>query len=398
MSVLGGCSASLGQVAVPQIEATSTTAILAPTVDALDTPPAPTASAALPVADWAAIAAELRSAIVMVRATFPETVLFYEGKGSGTGIIVGAGGKAVYIITNAHVVQGAAIVTVALPGDARERAANVIAVSACDDLAVLRVVDGAGLTVAPLARQAPQVGDPVVAMGYPLGDFLGTDLTLTTGIVSKVGATFDDLAYSDLIQTDTAINSGNSGGPLINAVGEVVGINTLGFDPAFADGLNFAIAVPAVQERIDDLLTGQHYQWLGLSLVIGHWGELLADAIESGSPAARMGVEAGDVILKIEGLSVSSPLDVCRILRSHSDGDALSIEVERTTTTEIQQLCGELVVGRPDDGMPLTVRSAELLELAEESWWPEAEPTEEVPVEAEPTEEVPVEAEPTEEA
>ncbi|MCS6889944.1 MAG: trypsin-like peptidase domain-containing protein, partial [Chloroflexus sp.] len=172
--------------------------------------------------------------------------------------------KSAYIITNAHVVQGAAIVTVALTDDRQPRPARVIGLSACDDLAILKVDVIDGLRPATFSTTPPRIGEPVMAFGYPLDHLLGGSMSVTQGVISKLHMSFPDLPYVELIQTDTAINPGNSGGPLVNRNGHVVGITSLGLWPGFADGINFAIPVYSSAELIATLQGGKRYQWLGM--------------------------------------------------------------------------------------------------------------------------------------
>jgi S1-C subfamily serine protease len=141
--------------------------------------------------------------------------------GAGTGIVMDGDG---HILTNAHVVDGAQDVKVTVNG--KEQAASVVGIDADDDIAVLQLSDASGITPATFATGSVAVGDPVVAIGNALA--LEGGPTVTEGIVSALGRTIDtDEGHLDgLIQTDAAISSGNSGGPLANASGQVVGVNT----------------------------------------------------------------------------------------------------------------------------------------------------------------------------
>ncbi len=152
----------------------------------------------------------------------------YESTGAGTGVVIGytETGQAL-ILTNAHVVEGATSVAVSLDADSQPREATVVAGDSSSDVAVLQVADVTGLEVAALATATEAtVGDEVLAIGNALA--LEGGMTVTRGIVSATGRSIDTTsgALSNLIQTDAAISSGNSGGPLVNAAGEVVGINT----------------------------------------------------------------------------------------------------------------------------------------------------------------------------
>jgi putative serine protease PepD len=174
--------------------------------------------------------------------------------GAGTGIVLDTSGL---ILTNAHVIEGASSITVTVPGSSTPRAATLVASDTGADLALLRVSDTSGLVAAPLGSSSDlQVGDDVVAIGNALA--LEGGLTVTEGIVSATGRTLDTgtSQLSDLIQTDAAISSGNSGGPLVNAAGEVVGINTAvatSSGSVSASNIGFAISIDNAKQVVDQL-------------------------------------------------------------------------------------------------------------------------------------------------
>ncbi len=176
-----------------------------------------------------------------------------EGEGAGSGIVLDTDG---HVLTNAHVVAGASEVTVTVNGE--DRAATVIGANAADDIAVLRLDDARGLTPAALGSSATvAVGDPVVAIGNALA--LDGGPTVTQGIVSALDRSIDTMSgsLSGLLQTDAAISSGNSGGPLVNAAGEVVGINTAvaaSSAGVSASNIGFAISMDTADEVVDELL------------------------------------------------------------------------------------------------------------------------------------------------
>ena len=161
------------------------------------------------------------------------------------------------ILTNAHVVEGASAITVTVPGSSTPRTATVVASDAGADLALLQVDDTSGLVAAPLGSSADlQVGDDVVAIGNALA--LEGGLTVTQGIVSATGRSLETESgqLDDLIQTDAAISSGNSGGPLVNAAGEVVGINTAvatSSGAVSASNIGFAISIDTAREVVSAL-------------------------------------------------------------------------------------------------------------------------------------------------
>jgi len=146
-----------------------------------------------------------------------------QGQGAGTGIVLDSQG---HVLTNAHVVNGATEVSVTLAGDSRSRSAEVVGADTDADIAVLKVDDTEGLQPATFSQKGVQVGDEVVAIGNALA--LEGGPTVTEGIVSALGRSIrtENGNLTGLIQTDAAISSGNSGGPLVDAFGEVVGVNT----------------------------------------------------------------------------------------------------------------------------------------------------------------------------
>jgi putative serine protease PepD len=177
------------------------------------------------------------------------------GTGAGTGIVFDDKGD---IITNAHVVEGATSVEVTVPGDATPRAATVIASDSTNDIAIVRVTDTTGLVPATFGDSASmQVGDQVIAIGNALA--LEGGLTVTEGIVSAVNRSIetDTSTLTDLIQTDAAISSGNSGGALVNAAGEVIGINTAvasSSGTVQASNIGFAISIAKATSVANTLL------------------------------------------------------------------------------------------------------------------------------------------------
>ena len=169
-----------------------------------------------------------------------------EGEAAGTGIVFDGSG---HIVTNAHVVDGATSITVTLAGETAARKATVVSVDATHDVAVLRVGDTTGLKPATFATSDVHVGDQVVAVGNALA--LKGGMTVTQGIVSAIDRsiqTDESSQLTGLIQTDAPISSGNSGGPLMNAAGEVVGMNTaVAGSSGSVNAANIGFAISAAQ-------------------------------------------------------------------------------------------------------------------------------------------------------
>jgi 2-alkenal reductase len=269
------------------------------------------------------------------------------GQATGTGVIVDAKG---YIITNNHVVEGAQKIEVLFEnGDKSE--AKLIGADAFSDLAVLQVTGKTMPAVAPLGDSAAlQVGEPVIAIGSALGNFRNT---VTVGVVSALNRRLsanDASAQEGLIQTDAAINHGNSGGPLLNAAGQVVGINTLvvrdtsGGD--VAEGLGFAIPVNTAKYVFAQLtdkgkvarpFIGITYQTLNAQVAAANnvnakEGAWVQD-VTANSPAARAGLRSGDVVTSINGATLTEDTPLPALMLKFKPGDTVQLTVLRDGKT-----------------------------------------------------------------
>ena len=265
------------------------------------------------------------------------------GASSGTGVVLSQDG---YIVTNCHVVEGAQSISVLLTDD-RQLTAYVVGADPVSDLAVL-YVEAADLTPAEFGdSDALRVGDAVAAIGDPLGaEFRGT---MTDGIVSAINRdVVTEGRTMTLIQTNAALNSGNSGGPLLNCYGQVVGINTLKIsafvDQAGVEGLGFAIPSTTVKEVVDQLIaqgyvsgrpslgiTGDAVSQLEQKLYRLPAGVLVQD-VQSGSCADRAGIIAGDVIQYANKTRVESVDELNNLLYSLTAGDTLELTIYRYRT------------------------------------------------------------------
>ena len=262
------------------------------------------------------------------------------GSATGTGVILSSNG---YLVTNYHVVRQALSVAATLT-DGRELRASLVGQDPVSDLAVLQV-DADDLTPAQFGdSDSLRVGDAVVAIGDPLGVELRG--TMTDGIVSAISRDVQvDGRTMNLIQTNAALNSGNSGGPLINRFGQVIGINTMKIG-AFADssgveGLGFAIPSATVQEVVNQLLSQGYVSgrpWLGVE------GEsfsafyqrfyrvpkgLYVTQVQSGSPAEDAGLRTGDILLTADGSAVTDMESLDTQLYTHVPGDTMTFSVYR---------------------------------------------------------------------
>ncbi|MBT8170513.1 serine protease [Phaeobacter gallaeciensis] len=261
-------------------------------------------------------------------------------QGLGSGFILEADGL---IVTNHHVVDGADTVTVRLSDD-REFEAQVIGMDALTDLALLRIDAGETLPAVELGdSDVIRVGEDVVAVGNPFG----LSSTVTTGIVSAKGRNISEGPYAEFLQTDAAINKGNSGGPLFNMQGDVVGVNSAIYSPTGGSvGLGFAVTSNIVDTIVADLKDdGQvNRGWLGVSIqnlnadiaaamgLEGTKGALVSDIVPD-SPSQGV-LKPGDVIVAFNGTPVKSSADLPRLVGATKAGNDSRIEVFRNGRPE----------------------------------------------------------------
>lgn len=275
---------------------------------------------------------------------------------SGSGVIISADG---YILTNNHVVESTSQVSVIL-ADGSELPATVIGTDQYADLAVLRA-EGTMPAVARLGNSdLLKPGETVIAIGSPLGDFKNT---VTVGVISATGRmieTNNGYVMEDLIQTDAAINQGNSGGPLVNLAGEVIGINTLivrgGFGSAVAEGLGFAIPSSSVSIIGEQIIIDGYFarpylgiRWQSVTPALAQryglgaqWGAYITEIIPD-SPADQAGLQPGDIITRIGERTIDENTPFVNALFHNSPGEAVNIEYVRGQEhIEGQVMLGEL--------------------------------------------------------
>ncbi|MBI4204935.1 MAG: DegQ family serine endoprotease [Betaproteobacteria bacterium] len=273
----------------------------------------------------------------------------FQSQSLGSGFVISTDG---YILTNAHVVDAADEITVKL-NDKREFKAKVIGADRRTDIALIKI-DASGL-------QAVRVGDPtrlkvgewVVAIGSPFG----FENTVTAGIVSAKGRSLPQENFVPFIQTDVAVNPGNSGGPLFNLRGEVVGINSQIYSRTGGFmGLSFAIPIDVANDIAQQLrstgkvtrgrigvviqpITKELAESFGLSKPAG----ALVNSVEKGGPAEKAGIESGDVILRFDGKSVSSSEDLPRIVGGTRPGSKVTVQLWRNKAArDVQVVVAEL--------------------------------------------------------
>ena len=273
--------------------------------------------------------------VVSISCSFPS------GSSTGTGVILTEDG---YIVTNCHVVEDAQSIHVRLT-DGRDLSASIVGTDAISDLAVL-AVSAADLSPAQLGDSSSlRVGDSVVAIGDPLGVELRG--TMTDGIISAINRDIQvEGRIMNLIQTNAALNSGNSGGPLINCYGQVIGINTMKMGDTMSvagvEGLGFAIPSATVKDIVNQLIR-QGYVSGRPSL--GIRGESISSfyqlyyrlpnglhitAVEEGSSAAEVGIAPGDILISIDGVRITDSDTLQKQEFSYLPGDTVQVVIYRS--------------------------------------------------------------------
>ncbi|MFM1776924.1 MAG: hypothetical protein RLZZ260_491 [Actinomycetota bacterium] len=282
----------------------------------------------------AKVAARLANSVVTISTTVEED--FGGGRGVGTGVVLTSDGQ---ILTNAHVVEDASEVVVRFAGETEPRVAKILASDLGNDLALLKI-DATGLVAATFAKPGSvQIGDAVIAIGYALA--LDGGPTVTSGIVSALKRTIetDSGALNSLIQTDAAISSGNSGGPLVNLKGEVVGINTAvarGDSTSAANNIGFSISVDEVLIVVEQLrkqASGvvRDDGFLGVGLAAredGGQGAIITD-VQADSPADKAGILIDDVVLAVDGEPIDGQAGLVAAIRDAEPGQTVKIEILR---------------------------------------------------------------------
>jgi serine protease Do len=285
-------------------------------------------------------------AVVTVVGTIPGQVTFFgqtaDQTVSGSGFFISDQG---YVVTNNHVVEGTKDVSIVLSNGIQEKA-TVVGADQYSDIAVLKT-DGNVPGVAVLGNSdALQPGESVIAIGSPLGDFKNT---VTVGVVSATGRSIDTgqgYQVEDLIQTDAAINHGNSGGPLVDLAGEVIGINTLIVRNTgsgdVAEGLGFAIPINTAQAVARQIIQKGYFArpYMGISFqpinpdiasrydLAAQWG-IYVTSVAGDSPAGRAGLQQGDIIVKVGGIALDESHSYINTLFTFKPGDQIALDLIR---------------------------------------------------------------------
>lgn len=279
-----------------------------------------------------------------------------QGSGTGTGIVMSEDG---YIMTNAHVVNGFSNLTVTM-SDKTEYAATLVGLDTQTDLAVIKV-KATGLTPGEFGNSdSLKVGDAVVAIGNPLGlDYAGT---VTDGIISALSREVEmEGTTMNYLQTNAAINSGNSGGPLVNSEGQIIGINSAKIDSSVAEGMGFAIPINDALPIVNELAKNGYVSGRPM---IGISGENIDEqtaaynhvptgvyvtAVEAGSAAEKAGIQVGSLITAIDGTSIASVADLNQVKNSHKPGESVTLTVYNVQTGQSSDVKVKLTEYVPTD-------------------------------------------------
>jgi serine protease Do len=295
--------------------------------------------------------ARVGPAVVTVVGIIPGQQTFFgtnsDQQVSGSGVIISSQG---YILTNNHVVEGTDSVGVVL-ANGEQRPAKLVGSDRFSDIAILKV-EGAIPAVATLGNSDKlTAGETVIAIGSPLGDLKNT---VTVGVVSATGRSLDSgsgYQLTDMIQTDAAINHGNSGGPLVNLAGDVIGINTLvvrnsGSSSDAAEGLGFAVPTNTARATSDQIIQkgyfarpylGVSYQWITPDIASNYdlpvkWGAYVTQ-LDANSPARAAGIQRGDIITKIGEQTLDDTHPYINALFAQAPGKSAIIEIIRSGKT-----------------------------------------------------------------
>ncbi len=288
---------------------------------------------------------EVSPAVVTVIGTIPGKMTIFgrtpNGQVSGSGVIISPKG---YIVTNNHVVENTKDLSVAL-SNGTQLSAEIVSTDKYADLAVLKV-NGDMPAVATFGNSDNlKPGETVIAIGSPLGQFRNT---VTVGVVSATGRSLDTgkgYFMEDLVQTDAAINQGNSGGPLVNLKGEIIGINTIivrGNSGAVAEGLGFSIPSNTVRLIAEKIIQNGYFArpYLGVSWqaitpsiakrynLDSEWGAYITDVVNN-SPAEKAGIQRGDIILQIDKQEIDASHSFINMLFAHQPNEKVNLLILR---------------------------------------------------------------------
>lgn len=300
----------------------------------------------------ASVADSVSKSVVSIVTSIKQRTIFgtYDSGAAGTGIIASSDG---YIITNKHVIEGANKINVVLDDGTTYEGVKLVTTDPLNDVAYLKIDGVSNLPAATLGNSKTiTVGQQVIAIGNALGQYQNT---VTSGIVSGLGRSLTATdsngsnaeTLSDMIQTDAAINQGNSGGPLVNAAGEVIGINTATGDSSASENMGFAIPISSVKGMLAQLTeTGSAKRaYMGVygvsitpeiaknyELPVSSGAYIYSSnytAVVSGGPADKAGIKDKDIILEINGAKVGVAGSMTNLIGEYKPGDTVQLKVLR---------------------------------------------------------------------
>lgn len=298
------------------------------------------------------VADKVSPSVVSIITSIKQRTIFgtYDSGAAGTGVIVSGDG---YILTNKHVISGASKINVVLDDGTSYEDVKLVATDPLNDIAFLKIEGASNLPAVKLGNSKTiKVGQQVIAIGNALGQYQNT---VTSGIISGLGrsitasddSTSESEQLNDMIQTDTAINHGNSGGPLVNAAGEVIGINTATADSSSVENMGFAIPISSVKGMLSQLIEkgSAKRAYIGVygveitaelaknyNLPVSNGAYLYSSkysAVISGSPAEKAGLKDKDIIVAINGAKVGVNGSMSNLIGEYKPGDTVQLTVIR---------------------------------------------------------------------
>jgi putative serine protease PepD len=322
VAAVGGGAVGAGVMAAVDDGSSTTATTTTPNRAVVDTP-----------SSVASLYKQVSPSVVEIQVEAQADSPFGTPQGTGTGWMY----DATHVVTNQHVIDGTNEVTVRF-ADGREVQASVVGSDPSTDVALLELSESAEAPAA-LERGSTdslEVGDPVVAIGSPFG----LEGSLTTGVVSGLGRTIqapDGFAIDDVVQTDAALNPGNSGGPLLDLDGRVVGMNAqIASNSGSNSGIGYAIPIETVQSVVEQLLEGGEvrHAYLGVQVADAenNGGARIVEAVQGG-PADDAGIQSGDVVVSAGGEDVQNGDDLRSAVNAKKPGDELELEVRRDGDT-----------------------------------------------------------------
>lgn len=303
----------------------------------LEETPSDSTAGAIVVKDVKDIVKKVQPSVVGV---VTESFQNYSTSSTGSGIILSKNG---YIVTNNHVIEDGNNITVSL-SDGKTYSAYVIGKDAKTDIAVIKI-DASDLPAAEFGDSDKiEVGEAAIAIGNPMG--LELQGSVTAGIISGINRNLQvNNAYMNLIQTDASINPGNSGGALINAYGQVIGVNSVKISVEGYEGIGFAIPINSVKPIVEELIANGYVSGRPLVGISGRNISQMAaafynlpqgiivDAVEPSSSSAKQGLQAGDIIIGVDGTRVTTISQATSLRDQHKAGDSSKITIYRKGAT-----------------------------------------------------------------